>query len=416
MTLPHLSRGEGPRVAIIGGSMAGLFAAISLRARGYSVRVYERAKEELANRGAGIATHHGLHSALSDAGIEVRADMGVASTGRVLFEASGAVAGELDAPQLMTSWGLIYRLLRHQCDEGTYHGGFELRDVARRGETLRARFANGEEVECDYLIGADGARSTVRQLVAPQATLDYCGYFAWRGLLRENLLEPEVLPAFGERMALNMAPGGHWLGYLVAGPDDETTRGSRHYNWAWYRTADENLYREHLTDETGRFFAHGIPHHLVRTKLIDVLHEQAHAQLAPVIQSVIDSTEHPFLQGIYDVGCERLIHDRVILIGDAAFTARPHVGLGVAKAALDATSLARAFGDAAKMEAWERERLAYGSAALAWSRDLGSHCGPAPTTDAGRAKAGQSQAPEVLLTETAATEPGRFLARYSRTA
>lgn len=392
--------------------MAGLFAAVSLRAQGYSVHVYERAGEELANRGAGVATHSELYAALNKAGIDIRADMGVASTGRIMFNASGKVVGELDSPQLMTSWGLLYRLLRRQFGDDDYHSGFELRDIVGCGDALQARFTNGEATACDYLIAADGARSTVRQLIAPETTLDYCGYFAWRGLFDENLLAPDVLPVVGQRMALNMAPGGHWLGYLVPGSNDEVIRGKRLYNWGWYRTADEALYQEHLTDENGHFFAHGIPHDLVRRRFTEIMREQARESLAPLIQSIIDSTQQPFLQGIYEVGCTRLIHDRVIVIGDAAFTARPHVGLGVSKAAEDATSLALAFGDEANMQAWESQRLAYGNAVLAWGRDLGSYCGPPPTNAAGRAKAAHHQKPAVLLAETGASEPGQFLARY----
>jgi 2-polyprenyl-6-methoxyphenol hydroxylase-like FAD-dependent oxidoreductase len=60
------------KVAIIGGSMAGLFAAIFLRRRGFSVDVYERA-DGLSDRGAGIATHQPLHDALAAAEV-VRPD------------------------------------------------------------------------------------------------------------------------------------------------------------------------------------------------------------------------------------------------------------------------------------------------------------------------------------------------------
>ncbi|MEM7437269.1 MAG: FAD-dependent monooxygenase [Myxococcota bacterium] len=406
------SRDNGPRIAIVGGSMAGLFAGVSLRARGYSVEVYERASEGLANRGAGVATHSALDEAIERARINVHRDTGVQSTGRVMFDAAGTVVGELDSPQRMTSWGLLYHLLRHEFGDAAYHHGFELQDIVAQGDALEARFANGEAVECDYLIAADGARSTVRRLVAPEATLEYCGYFAWRGLIEENRLAPEVLPIVGERMALNMAPGGHWLGYLVPGPHDDVTRGRRFYNWAWYRTADEQLYRDHLTDQHGRLYSHGIPHHLVRQTFVDTLRHESREYLAPPIQSIVASTPHPYLQGIFEVGCDRLIHDRVIIIGDAAFTARPHVGLGVTKAAQDATLLATAFGDAGDMQSWERARLAYGKAALAWSRDLGSYCGPPPQNPREREKAAHHQRPEVLLAETAASHPNRFLARY----
>ena len=65
------SRGS---VAIIGGSMAGLFAAISLRSLNFDVNIFERSAGDLTNGGAGIATHSELYDALETAGVELRAD------------------------------------------------------------------------------------------------------------------------------------------------------------------------------------------------------------------------------------------------------------------------------------------------------------------------------------------------------
>ena len=100
MTVTTATRG---RVIIIGGSMAGLFAAVSLRAQGWQVAVYERAGEALANRGAGIATHDGLYAAVRAAGIERRDEMGVHSLGRIMLGPDGRVIGTHDMLQLMTS-------------------------------------------------------------------------------------------------------------------------------------------------------------------------------------------------------------------------------------------------------------------------------------------------------------------------
>ncbi len=50
------------------------------------------------------------------------------------------------------------------------------------------------------------------------------------------------------------------------------------------------------------------------------------------------------LQPIYDVESIRIAFGQVALLGDAAFVARPHVGIGVLKAAQDARALAAAVG------------------------------------------------------------------------
>jgi 2-polyprenyl-6-methoxyphenol hydroxylase-like FAD-dependent oxidoreductase len=76
----------------------------------------------------------------------------------------------------------------------------------------------------------------------------------------------------------------------------------------------------------------------------------------------------------------------VILIGDAAFVARPHAGMGVTKAALDALTLARALATPDPTPAslgWEHRRLRYGRALVERARWLGAYLSaPAPTAKA----------------------------------
>ena len=67
---------------------------------------------------------------------------------------------------------------------------------------------------------------------------------------------------------------------------------------------------------------------------------------------------------------------RTVLLGDAAFVARPHVGAGVTKSALDAQCLAdalRTHGDvAAALASYQRDRLVIGQRMVARSRRLGA--------------------------------------------
>lgn len=392
--------------------MAGLCAGVALHHLGLDVHVFERASEELASRGAGIATHDELYASLEGAGVHLRDEMGVRSAGRLLLAQDGSEVARLAMPQVMTSWGLMYRFLRAQMPDARYHNGYVLENLAQHASGVTARFVNGKTFDADWLIGADGTRSAVRQCVAPEVPVHYCGYFGWRGLIDEARLPADVLEQVAYRMTLCLAPGGHWLGYLVAGPADDLTPGRRWYNWGWYRTADAMRLRDHLTDAAGTWHEHGIPHPLIRRELVESMRAEAHALLAPQIRTIIDATAQPFIQGMFDLGCEKLVHGRVCLIGDAAITARPHIGLGVSKAAADATSLADALAaddTAGALAVWEQQRLAYGHAALRFSRDLGSYIGPAPVTDERRRKAEYHQRPDVLLAATAPSEPRRWL-------
>lgn len=405
---------SAPSAIIVGGSMAGLFCGMLLRAAGWDVHVYERAGEELASRGAGIATHDELYTALAAAGIDTNdAEMGVRAEGRRVFGRRGEVRAECAMPQIMTSWGFVFRFLRARFPDTRYHMGYVLQDFAQGPDGVEARFTNGERVRADWLIGADGTRSTVRQCALPGTGLDYCGYFAWRGLIDEARVPPAVLARVAYRMAFSPSPRGHWLGYLVAGPGDDLRVGRRWYNWGWYRRADPTLLEAHLTDETGRHYPQGIPHDRMHPALVAAMRHEAHEELAPPIVRIIEATPRPYIQAIYEVQSPRLVCGRAVLIGDAAFTARPHVGLGVSKAADDARSLVAALTSDRPnaLAGWERERLAYGRAAVQWGRDLGSYIEhPEATDPALRAKVEHYRRADTLMLETASNAPGPCIA------
>jgi 2-polyprenyl-6-methoxyphenol hydroxylase-like FAD-dependent oxidoreductase len=395
--------------------MGGLFCGILLRAAGWEVDIYERAGEELASRGAGIATHAELYAAFVAAGIDLRVEMGVKSEGRIVFDRSGRILGECAMPQIMTSWGFVFRFLRARFPDAHYHGGCTFEDLRQDADGVEARFTNGTIARADWLIGADGSRSTVRQRLLPGTDLDYCGYFAWRGLFDEARVPTDVLAQVAYRMAFSATPRGHWLGYLVAGPGDDLTPGCRWYNWGWYRRADEATLRAHLSDASGRHYPLGIPHDRMNPALVDAMRIEAQRELAPTVQRIVEATPQPYIQAIYELGSPRLVCGRAMLIGDAAFTARPHVGLGVSKAAEDARTLTAALCAAdrtAALAAWETERLRYGRAAVQWGRDLGSYIEHPDTSDAAlRARVEHYRRADTLMTETAANEPASHIAQ-----
>ena len=398
------------RVVIVGGSMAGLAAGVALHHLGFDVSVHERAGEELASRGAGIATHDVLYAALKDVGVTLRESMGIASHGRTLLDAAGEVVHTHEMPQIMTSWGLMYRFLRAQFPDDRFHNGHVFASLTQNGQRVRAKFTHGLEIDADWLIGADGTRSAVRPWVAPQARINDCGYFSWRGLTEESAIPAEILDQLSYRMTLSLNPGGHWLGYLVAGRGDDLRPGHRWFNWVWYRTANPESLQNHLTDANGQYHPHGIPPPLIKPELIAAMRAQACELLPPQARAVVAATPTPFLQPIVDIDSDRLVFDRVCLIGDAAITARPHIGLGVSKAVEDAVGLAHALAGAPEaLQQWETSRLRYGKAAFAFSRNLGSYIGPPPSTDAQREKAAWHQRPEIFLSATAPANPAPWL-------
>jgi 2-polyprenyl-6-methoxyphenol hydroxylase-like FAD-dependent oxidoreductase len=157
------------------------------------------------------------------------------------------------------------------------------------------------------LIGADGLRSTVRQPCLPTVTPLYAGYIAWRAMLPEDALPPAIHHDLIGAMTLCLPPGEQFLGYPVAGPDNDLRPGRRRYNVIWYRPADEASELPWLlTDESGVLHAISIPPPLIRREPIAAMRAAAEQLLAPQCHALVRLIDEPLLQRIYDLASPRL--------------------------------------------------------------------------------------------------------------
>jgi 2-polyprenyl-6-methoxyphenol hydroxylase-like FAD-dependent oxidoreductase len=395
---------ERGRVIVAGGSIAGLFAGALLHRSGFTVDVFERSGEALASRGAGIVSHPELFDVLGKAGAALDETVGVPVVGRITLNRDGTVLGEHALPQLMMSWDRLYRLLRDAFPAHCYHGGRAVESFDQDERGVRVHFTDGASERANWLIGADGIRSTVRRQLLPDLEPAYAGYAAWRGLIEERAMSAQARAILGERLAFCLPAGEQMLGYPVPGAAESVTPGGRRYNVVWYRPA-EGISRlpQLLTGRDGRRYDLALPPGQVTPEAAAALYADADALLAPCCAEVVRLTREPFIQAIYDLASPRLVFGRVVLIGDAAFVARPHAGMGVTKAALDALSLAGALGAAdaaAALLEWERRRLHYGCALVERARWLGGYLSePAAAPEAWSARVEKLAA--TLMAETA---------------
>ncbi|MBR0867925.1 2-polyprenyl-6-methoxyphenol hydroxylase-like FAD-dependent oxidoreductase [Bradyrhizobium diazoefficiens] len=400
-----------PRALVIGGSMAGLFAALLLRREGWSVDIYERIGAELAGRGAGIVTHRELFDVLGRTGIDTEAAaVGVAVPGRRVLDRSGRIEGELGLRQVLTSWGHLYGLLRAAFPTENYHHGRNLVAVTEVGDRVTARFSDGSEASGDLLIGADGIFSSVRSQLAAEVRPGYAGYIAWRGLVDERELSPRTRAELCDWFGFSLPPGEQMLGYPVAGVNEEMGVGERRYNFVWYRPADADLgLADLLTDIDGVRHELSIPPTRIRPEVIASMRRDAERLLAPQFAEVVRLTRQPFIQAILDLETPRMaLGPRTVILGDAAFVARPHVGMGVTKAAGDAAALVDALRDhpgnlSAALAKFESVRLPFGSAVVRRARDLGAYMQAQIATAEERRMAERHRSPEAVMAETAVT-------------
>ena len=118
----------------------------------------------------------------------------------------------------------------------------------------------------------------------------------------------------------------------------------------------------------------------------------------------MDVVDQPLLQPIFDLESKRIAFDRIAIIGDAAFVARPHVGGGVAKAAGDADALVIALRENSDVSAallqFESARLPVGRQMIQRARHLGAYL-QAKRTSEEAALSARHSIPEAVLAETA---------------
>jgi 2-polyprenyl-6-methoxyphenol hydroxylase-like FAD-dependent oxidoreductase len=331
-----------PRALIIGGSVGGLFAANMLRSIGWDAIVFERNPEELTGRGAGISTHPQLHAVTRRLGIPFDDSMGIRVNSVLFLDRDGRAYDRRDTVRLMSSWGRVFRSLRDRMPAGSYHLGKSLTRVEQDAASVTAIFADGTRERGDLLIGADGGRSTVRELFLPGHQPEFAGYVAWRAMLDERDVPPAIHAQLFANYTYCLPPGELFLAYPVPGRNNETQPGQRAYNIVWYRpTAPEKL-ADLCTDASGKCHGTAIPPPLLRPDVIAWSKAQARALVAPQVAEIFERDPKPFFQAIFDFISPRMVFGRVALLGDAAFQARPHPGAGTTKCAIDAECLADA--------------------------------------------------------------------------
>jgi 2-polyprenyl-6-methoxyphenol hydroxylase-like FAD-dependent oxidoreductase len=294
----------------------------------------------------------------------------------IVLERSGRIIDVRDTVRTQSAWGRLYRALRDPLPDDSYRLNMALQRVEQDGNGVTALFADGSRERGDLLIGADGIRSTVREQMMPEVQPSYAGYVAWRVMLDEKDIPQQVRDEVFEHYSFCLPEGELLLGYPVPGRDNETSKGKRAYNIVWYRPVEPHAALVDIcTDASGRHHANGIPPPLIRPDVDAGIKQAARDLVAPQVADIVVRSR-PFFQPIYDLVSPRLAFGRVAIIGDAAFVARPHVGAGVTKAALDAASLADAIdacGDDldAALARFERQQQPFGCGVVA----LGQHEG-----------------------------------------
>jgi 2-polyprenyl-6-methoxyphenol hydroxylase-like FAD-dependent oxidoreductase len=371
---------HNPRALIIGGSVGGLFAANLLRNAGWDVLVFERAAEGLASRGAAIGITEELIEVMQRIGVRLDYSIGIKVCSFISLDRSGVVTHEIRRHQVTGAWANVYGLLKDTLPLNCYRSGTVLDRIVQDGRTVTAIFADGSQARGDLLIGADGVNSTVRRQLLPDVAPRYAGYIAWRGIVVESDVLPADRDLIFDHITFCFPEGEMLLCIPFPGDDAVDARGSsRRCCYVWYRPVDyKDALPQLCTDSEGLRHGVSIPPPLIRSEVIRELKADAEDLFSPSIARIVARAHRPLFQAVFDLESPRIVFGRVVLLGDAAFVARPHAAAGVTKAALDARCLAAVLNNPGvdlgqALAYYDRERRDFGTKLVAHARQLGTY-------------------------------------------
>ncbi|MEM1165935.1 MAG: FAD-dependent monooxygenase [Planctomycetota bacterium] len=350
------------RVAVVGGSYAGLCAGLALRCAGVDVHVYERTPDH--NRiGGGIVVQPDFADYLEAFGYARPETVAIPTVGRKILDRDGSVARYAKDATFFTAWDTVLRSLQRAFDADRLHNDKSLDTIRITGDGVTLSFTDGGRVEADMLLGADGIGSRVRRHLAPEIAPAYAGYVGYRGILPESELSSDQISLFHDHFVMYAYPNSHILSYFIPGERGEREQGARRFNWVWYVSQTPEELRSILTDRHGVHHHASLGHGQMADEWVESLKHRATELLPPLVADVVDRTHEPFVQAIFDLQVPKMVYGRAALLGDAAFLVRPHTASGASKAAADAVALAHTLREAGRLstealEQWEADRMA----------------------------------------------------------
>jgi 6-hydroxynicotinate 3-monooxygenase len=315
-------------IAIIGAGLGGLVVGALLQRRGYSIRIFEQSSE-FTRLGAGINLSPNVMKVLRAIGAEQRLlDIGIRPlnwisrdlrSGEVMFEypMRDAVEAKFGAPYITIHRGDFHEVLVDAVAPGTIEFGKRMIALEQRTDTVRVEFEHHACVEADFVIGADGINSMVREILLGPALPTYTGYVAHRSIFPVSRLG-----------GLEITDLSKWW--------SEDTRDDRHIVVYFLDQHREEVY-----------FVTGVPQPVweseesfVEAELDELraAYEGCHPHVLRLVEACPSSTKWALFERdplpLWSSG-------RVVLLGDACHPMKPHMAQGAAIAIEDAAVLTR---------------------------------------------------------------------------
>ena len=213
-------------IAIVGGGIGGLAAALALIRQGIDVAVYEQAPElkelgagvQISSNGTRVLYALGLGPAIEKVGVIVAGkEIRLWSTGQTwkLFDLGAVSVERYGFPYMMFHRGDLHAALldgirRERPD--AIHLNRKCVDITQNADGVEMTFERGEPAAASIVIGADGVQSRLRAALFGADRPEFTGIVCWRGLIPRAKVPPGVKMDVGTNW---VGPGGHVVHYPV---------------------------------------------------------------------------------------------------------------------------------------------------------------------------------------------------------
>ncbi|WP_423372282.1 FAD-dependent monooxygenase [Burkholderia sp. LMG 32019] len=330
------------KIAIAGGSITGLAAAVTLNCIGHEVVVHERRDRRVPDHGGGVAVLRRMTAFLDAHGGQRLSIATVPTRRRRWIDRAGGIVDDACQWLPFSSWDIVYRALCAMLPDGMIRYGSPVTVEHRDPDGVDLQIGATRE-RVDLLVAAEGAGSRIRTALFPGYAPRYAGYFAWRGVVDEAAFDAETIEMLVENLTLYRQPGELFMAFQIPAADGMPGPRAQRFNWIWYRSeANLDTLRDHLADLGGRLHDASAEPGLLSTRAHAALGALARERLPPVLSQLVEATAAPSVQAVFDVFSPAFANGRIALVGDAACTLRPHTASGMSKALADAVTLAQA--------------------------------------------------------------------------
>lgn len=316
------------KIAIIGAGYGGAAAAKALSLLGADVTVYEQAPQ-MGEVGAGIGLRPATMARFRQWGIfDAIAKVSSASdyfeiltaTGEPIMKDTWPESGEDKQTYLIHRRDFIEALLG-VLPEGMVQLGHRLETLKDNGGSSVLTFANGETVEADLVVGADGIKSVVREQLFNDKGPVFSGEHAYRVVISADgahgmVVDDNLRMYMGRGTKVYLLPLRHrnQMSFDITALNPDST-------WAPRITKEDLLATVEGFDERIVNIARGLDMEAVN------------------------------IRAVYDIDPVDTWHtDSVVLMGDAAHSMLHHQGQGANSAIEDAGALADALAQAGSVK------------------------------------------------------------------